>query len=251
MKKKKTKKKGNPFFLIISLACFIVAGKLIYDKLYDYAKTEEKYEDLKKEVVTDKGDERQIDWEKFKDTDVVAWIECGDIDYPVVHGENNSFYLHHSYDGEYTFSGSIFMNSHNSKLFKDNNTIIYGHNMKNGSMFGLLSRYLNEDYSDIKEFYIYRPDGTKHVYKMYTVAPTQYNSIFYNYEFDSMKDYLEYQKQIKNQSAVKFGVHTNIDRKMVTLSTCASIGSAQGKRTVLVGIEEKVIQIQEPASWWK
>lgn len=237
--------------MLISLVCLVIAGKLIYDKLNDYAKTHEKYEDLKKEVIIEKGNDRQIDWEKFKGTDVVAWVECGDIDYPVVQGTDNAFYLNHSYNGEYTFSGSIFMNSHNSKMFKDNNTIIYGHNMKSGDMFGLLSQYMDEEYLKTKEFYIYRPDGTKHVYKMYTVAPTQYNSIFYTYEFDSMHDYLEYQKQIKSESTVKFGIKTNIDRKMVTLSTCASIGSAQGKRVVLVGMEEKVIQVQKPASWWK
>lgn len=251
MKKKTKKKKGNPFFLFITLICLSIAGKLIYDKVVDYMKTKEKYDDLKEQVIDDNGEHRHIDWELFRGTDVIAWIECGEIDYPVVQGEDNSFYLHHSYDGAYTFSGSIFMNSYNSKMFQDNNTVIYGHNMKNGSMFGLLSRYMDEAYSTTKEFYIYRPDGTKHIYKMYAVAPTQYDSLFYTYSFNNMADYWDYQNQIKEASVVDFGVHANLDRKMVTLSTCASIGSAQGKRVVLVGMETQVIQVQEPASWWE
>ena len=245
------KKKGNVFFLLVTLICFGIAGKLIYDKLHDYAKTHEKYEDLKKEVISvDEKNFRHIDWEKFKDTDVIAWLECGDIDYPIVQGETNDTYLHHNYDGEYSFSGSIFMNSHNSKYFKDNNTIIYGHNMKSGEMFGILARYMSPDYGKKKEFYIYKPDGTIHIYKMYSVAPTVYNSIFYDYTFDTADDYEKYQEEIKKQSIIDYSLDKNIERKMVTLSTCASIGSAQGKRTVLVGMESEVVQVQEPASWW-
>lgn len=250
--KQRKKRKGNGFFIIICLCCLAVAGKLIYDKLYDYAQTDKKYEELREEVIIQDGNSRTINWEKFKGTDVVAWIECGDIDYPVVHGENNDYYLHHSYDSNaYTFSGSIFMNSHNSKTFSDNNTIIYGHNMKNGSMFGLLSRYLDENYTDTKEFYIYRPDGTKHIYKMFAAAHTLYNSRFYDYKFETIEDYQDYQKETKKASEAKYKIRVNPERKMVTLSTCASMGSAQGKRVVLVGMEEKVIQVQEPASWWK
>lgn len=248
------KKHGNPVFLIIALICVGIAGKLIYDKVSDYIKTRQKYDELRSDVTEDiEIDNRyhkRIDWEKFKGTDVIAWVELDDISYPIVHGENNDIYLHHSYDGQYTFSGSIFMNSHNSRYFKDNNTVIYGHNMRSGDMFGRLAKYMDKDYSSADEFYIYRPDGTKHIYKMYSIAPTVYNSEFYNISFDTAEDYREYQEKIKKESLIDYGMDVNIQRKMVTLSTCASIGSAQGKRTVLVGIEDEVIQVQDPASWW-
>lgn len=80
--------------------------------------------------------------------DVVGWIYCEGtvIDYPVMQGEDNDLYLHHAYDRAYSVSGSIFVDSKNRKGFADSNTIIYGHHMKNGSMFASLSKWSDQQY---------------------------------------------------------------------------------------------------------
>ena len=77
---------------------------------------------------------------------VIGWIEIPglSISYPVVQGTDNAYYLHHLFTGEYNSSGSIFADWHNQPDFADPNTIVYGHNMKNGSMFGTLSHYQDQ-----------------------------------------------------------------------------------------------------------
>ena len=92
--------------------------------------------------------------------DVIAWIDIPglSVSYPVVQGEDNSYYLHHLFTGEYNSSGSIFADCHNQPDFTDQNTIIYGHNMKNGSMFGTLSHYQDQVlWEENPYFYLYVP----------------------------------------------------------------------------------------------
>ena len=80
--------------------------------------------------------------------DMVAWITLDDtnIDYPVMQGEDNSKYLNVNPYGEYALSGSIFLDSRNSGDFSDPYSILYGHHMEYGVMFGALDEYLNESY---------------------------------------------------------------------------------------------------------
>ena len=91
-----------------------------------------------------------IDWNRLKKSgrDIVAWIDIPalGIAYPVVQGDDNEFYLHHLPNGEYKNAGSLFMEAANSPDLTDINTVIYGHNMDNGSMFGRFRNMTEEDY---------------------------------------------------------------------------------------------------------
>lgn len=91
-----------------------------------------------------------VDFETLQaqNPDIVAWIYCPDsrIHYPVVQGESNQDYLHRSHTGEYNSNGSLFLDFRNLSDFSDFNNIIYGHNMSNGAMFGMLKAYANPDY---------------------------------------------------------------------------------------------------------
>ncbi len=80
--------------------------------------------------------------------DVISWVYIPgtDVDYPLLRGADNEQYLHQSYNLQKTASGSIFMDYRCAADFTDDNTIIYGHNMKNGSMFGGLKKYADADY---------------------------------------------------------------------------------------------------------
>ena len=85
-----------------------------------------------------------------KNDDVVAWIYCPDtpINYPVVQAADNEAYLHRLLDGSKNSAGTLFMDFRNSSDFSDWNSVIYGHNMKNGSMFGTLMDYKTQSYFD-------------------------------------------------------------------------------------------------------
>lgn len=91
-----------------------------------------------------------VDFEGLRaiNPEVVGWIYCEGtgINYPVMQGENNDYYLTHSYDGAYNVSGSIFVEAENRAGFADRNTIIYGHNMKNDSMFAHLDNWAEPGY---------------------------------------------------------------------------------------------------------
>ena len=85
-----------------------------------------------------------------RNKDVIGWLYCPDtvINYPVVQGENNDQYLRKDLDGKYLVSGTLFADYRNGALGEDANYIIYGHNMKNGTMFSLLAKYKQQSYYD-------------------------------------------------------------------------------------------------------
>ena len=106
-----------------------------------------------------------IDFDELKkiNDDCVAWIyiEDTDINYPIVQGSDNSYYLKHLIDGKWNSSGSIFMDSRVSADISDRHSIIYGHHMKNGTMFSGLTKYKEQEYFDAHpEGWLITPEGT-------------------------------------------------------------------------------------------
>lgn len=243
------------FLLMVSLAC---GGYLIFCKLVSYEENEKIYTHVrelafaadtnadtnKKDNGSGKSRRGVIDWDSLKEYPIVAWIKCGaEIDYPVVQGEDNSYYLKHSYDGTYNMNGAIFVNSENQADFSDWNTVIYGHNMRSGKMFGTIKKYADPDYG-ADQFYIYLPDGTEHIYQIFAVAEVKDGSAAYLYTFSDKEDYCSYQQYVKECAYYDTGLEPDADRKMVTLSTCRSTGSAQGWRVIIVGREIACKQVQ-------
>ncbi len=105
-----------------------------------------------------------VDFDELRkvNEDIAAWIDFPgqNISYPVVQGSDNTHYLKYTFEGKRNAAGCIFVDSRNEGLLTDNNTIIYGHNMRNGSMFGLLKQYMEKDhYEQFPYFDLYLPDG--------------------------------------------------------------------------------------------
>ena len=163
------KKKYLTYFLIFIIFA-MASGALTYSILHlmkahqDYEDSRDVYEELEDDFIEhpDTQDESQpdtndgkyeylqIDFDGLRkvNPDVIAWIDIpgAGISYPVLQGEDNSYYLTHLASGQFGISGSIFMDYHNRPDFSDQNTIIYGHNMKNGTMFSDLKRYVDRDF---------------------------------------------------------------------------------------------------------
>lgn len=140
-------------------------GDVSYEKLQEYVQEPEEEEspESEKEKEEPKNRYLEIDFAGLKavNLDVIAWIQIPalDISYPVVQGKDNAYYLHHLFSGESNINGSIFVDCHNQPDFTDQNTIVYGHNMKNGSMFGTLDKYQDKElFEQHPEFYLYLPD---------------------------------------------------------------------------------------------
>lgn len=161
-----------------------------------------------------------FDYLKKINSDTVGYLSIDgvDINYPVVEGDNNDYYLNHSFDKTKNVAGWIFMDYRNSSsIFDDKNTVIYGHNMKDGSMFGKLKQLKN---SDIDTIYYYDEENkiTFKIISMYEIDAEDY------YITTNMNDneYLKFLNTIKGRSIKKIDYNPSLEDKIITLSTCSS-----------------------------
>ena len=169
-----------------------------------------------------------IDWLAFYEEmkglnpDYVGWIilEGTQINYPIVQAADNDYYLHRLFDGTENFSGTLFADYRSTDLFKSGNTIIHGHNMKNGSMFAGLLKYREEwFYNSHKRFSVYTEEG-EIVYEVFAIYSTDPVSTSYVTEFASDEEYVNWLNLMYEQSVVKPPVELNADTQVLTLSTC-------------------------------
>ena len=187
--------------------------------------------DQKKEEV-----KYEIDFKTLKEenSDTVGYIKVNNtnINYVVVKGTDNKFYLNHNFNKKYNVAGWIFADYHNKFDGTDKNIIIYGHNTHNGSMFNTLANSLKKEWYTNKENHIITlvtEYGTQYyeVFSTYSIVPEDY---YIKTEFND-DEFANFIQNIKMRSFYDYGVSlTNID-KILTLSSC--IGNHGEKRVVL------------------
>ena len=222
-------KKLYGIFMIAAIAVFLFAAGRILQVYLNYRESQKVYEQMEEftqktenqdlspeggpgktpEEVAEQGF-LQVDFDKLREInpDVIAWIEIPGlkISYPVVQGRDNDYYLHHLITGENHKSGSIFMDFHNQKDLSDRNSIIYGHNMKDGSMFGTLDQYQSQVlYQNYPCFYIYVP-GYIYEYQIFSCyeAPTDHPA--YTYDFPASEDYEVFLETLQRSAAYDTGM---------------------------------------------
>jgi len=167
---------------------------------------------------------RQIDFEALFaiNPDVVAWLECEGtiIDYPVVQGTDNSYYLKHLLDGTQHRFGTLFVDKDNTPGFVDDNTIIYGHHIKAGDMFYILKHYREEGYYEAHPYFmLYTPEKTYRI-DLFAGFLTSANDNFY-LNFGTEESFAEYIAEIRKNSTFESPVEMTPSDQMVTLYTCA------------------------------
>lgn len=225
--------------IIVSLAASIAVYSClqlasIYMQ-YDYIDKMDKK--LISDVVTGKTNDalkRKINWIELKkiNPDIIGWIYIPDtrIDYPIMKSDETYKYLKLNYMKQKSISGSIFLDQRNSSTFNDSNTIIYGHNMKNGSMFSDLRNFVDQKYMDKHiNIYIYTPDSKVRIYKCFSGVYTEATSDMYQTDID----YSKYTAAVINMAMAKEKIDTTKKSPLVMLSTCTMAHS--NKRTVLYG----------------
>ena len=183
--------------------------------------------------------ENPIDFDSLQEInpDVIGWLEMEAVDtinYPIVQGEDNDYYLHRTFQGTDNFAGSIFMDYMNKSNFGQRNTIIYGHNMKNGSMFGSLKDYRDQEvYNKSPYFWIYTPTRI-YKYEIFSCAEVDKFGQDYQITFQDKEDFQEFIYHAQDQSLYDTGVDVDYTDTVVTLSTCtgneATRFIVQGKR---------------------
>ena len=181
----------------------------------------------------------EVDFNKLKEinSNINAWIYMEDsiINYPIVKGNDNSFYLNHSIDGKYNPNGSLFIDYRNKDNFEDMVTYIYGHHMKNNTMFGNLELFKEQNYYDNhKEMYLFTKEEN-YILELFAGFTTADGSEIYNYiNSDSNKKLVDY---AKSKSNFITNIEISNKDKVVVLSTCSY--DYENARYVLLGILKK------------
>ena len=154
--------------------------------------------------------------------DVVAWItaEGLPLDLPVVQGEDNDFYLTHRFDREPNRLGTLFVDMHNKPDFSDKNTVIYGHNMNDGSMFASLVNYKSQDfYNDFPTLDLFTPQGD-YTIEIFAGQLADGNDPFIQFDFKDDMDFMTYITYLKVISTFESPVEVSTEDQIITLSTC-------------------------------
>lgn len=159
--------------------------------------------------------------------DIYAWIRIPGtkVDYPIVQREgDNGYYLNHTIDGKKKTEGSIYTEDYNSKDFEDANTVIYGHNMKNGSMFKTLHKYKDKQFlMDNSEIYIYQKDRVLK-YKIFAAYIYDNRHLMLSFDFEDENIFRNYLNNVLTKRDMSSNINTNVDvtanDKIITLSTC-------------------------------
>lgn len=168
--------------------------------------------------------------------EVVGWLIVNDteISYPVVRGSDNDKYLRTAYDGTKNNAGSIFMNANNAADLSDANTLIYGHHMRDDSMFGKLMDFEDPAYlNEHRYFTIYNESG-EHRYEIFSAFVTFSASFVYTDHFAYSWDFYDFIQKAKDSSVLDMGVEVSESDRIVTLSTCTSRGN-RAERFVVMG----------------
>lgn len=172
-----------------------------------------------------KSNRLKINWEKLMKTnsDVIGWIDIPDtnISYPILKGKSNEEYLNLDINKKYIKSGSIFVDSDNKKPFIDFNTIIYGHNLLNSSMFSDLEKYNKTKFADSHPIvYIYTPDGECLEYKVFSFHKA--NSMDAEIYITDVKDKAKYINTAKKENILKTDIDESKISRLITMSTCTN-----------------------------
>ncbi len=155
--------------------------------------------------------------------DARAWLCLPDtvIDYPVVQGRDNDYYLHHLLDGSENPGGSLFLDFRSPSDFTGWNTLIYGHNMSDGSMFHTLPRFKEQSFYEQHPFlYLNTPQGDYRL-EVFACFVTWHDSRVYIRDFGSRTEFMEWVDLMRSYSDISSDVEVGPDDRIVTLSTCS------------------------------
>lgn len=184
-----------------------------------------------------------LDWDYLKEQneDIYAWIYIPDtmIDYPILqHETDDSYYLEYNLDGSKGYPGCIYTERVNDKDFTDHNTLIYGHNMKNGTMFRDLHSFADKSFFEEHPYvFIYTPEEI-FVYEIFGAYKFTDAHILYNYDCYSSDGFASYLEMIETDYGTKGnfkdGVEVTGSDRIITLSTC--VGGEDDKRYLVQAV---------------
>ena len=211
------------FINLVLIITFIISSYTVITKINDYIKADKVYEEVRNIKVNVKEDKKEIIDLSNINKDYKGWITIKNtnIDYPIVQSKNNSYYLNKDINKNYLPSGSIFLDFRNNG-FEDKNTVIYGHYMRNKTMFGQLKNYKKKDFFDKNKLVsVSTPNGEVLNYEIFSVYVTDKDDNYIKTNFENDFDYGIFLKKITDKSMFKPNINLTTNDKILTLSTCS------------------------------
>ncbi|MCD7982505.1 MAG: class B sortase [Clostridiales bacterium] len=251
-KKKKRKKGGRAvtvIVLVVAVVVIVFSLSRLLPILSDYHQSEQSYQDLAEQYV-DRGDDSDteedgdgygdgdeawasvvIDFDALKqiNPDVIGWIRFDDttavaVDYPILYAGDNDTYLRTDLYGASHTAGSIFLEAANTPDFSDYHNIIYGHNMRNGTMFGTLKQYRrDEDFYESNQYFTIYTESAAYRYRIFAYEVVTDDSAIYTVGYEPDDAYQELIDLMLSLSLRDTGIVPDITDRIVTLSTCTSV----------------------------
>jgi len=250
--KERSMKKVIKTLIIIILLLIVIAGAayLIYNHKVQ-EDTKDIYEQLQEQVEDDLEEEPEekkvripIDFKKLKkaNADIYAWIKVKGtrINYPIVqHPTDDNYYLYYTIDGIKGYPGSIYTQSCNEKDFTDFNTVIYGHNMKNGSMFHDLHLFEDEEFFEKHDKVTIYTETERKRYKIFAAVVYSDRHLIHGFNYDNAKGRKKFLQSLKDSHSMSNHYREDVvvdeNSHIITMSTC--IGSRPNNRYLVLAVE--------------
>lgn len=238
----KDRKKQILIWIAMAFALFVLLFGLfhVFDTVSQYGRAEKEYRKLQEAVTstgvpesekadTDPGIEINLEALKKENPDTVGWIyyPALNINYPIMQDEDNTYYIKRTFEGEKNAAGSLFLDCKNNEDFEDIHSIIYGHNMRNGSMFGDLKE-IREEQTVAKNpyFWIFLEDSIN-TYQIFSYHDEETKDNSFLTSFEKEEDYEKFLQHIEEMSEEDLESAPVSSDKVVTLCTCTSDSSVR------------------------
>ncbi len=234
MNNKKKNKRMNPktvkllllFFFVLILTEMAYFGLKILQDSREYNTGNETYQDIQEQVIhTEEGATSLVDFNVLEEInpDIRGWLILPDtiIDYPVVKGADNDYYLKHLFTGEYNTLGTLFIDFRNREPFEDRNTVIYGHAMLNGSMFAALEQYKKQDFYEGHKQFFYESKDKSYILEPVAGKVMDATTPFVQFNFKDDQEFLDYVNEYIGQSTFRSDVSIGRDDRIVMMIKCS------------------------------
>lgn len=211
--KKNSKKPWINLIIILCVIVFAVCFGVLYSWYLESKNANDEIRQIKPITITQRNGNK----------DYVAWLKIDgtNIDYPVMQKDGSpEYYLRKNYKGEYSYSGTPFLDSR-CNINSSQNLIIYGHNMRDGAMFACLTKFKNKSYADEHQTVELNVKGTVQKYKLYAVCVVDFDDGWYGYTDQISQDtFNELMAHIQNKSSYTSNEKAEYEDFFITLSTC-------------------------------
>lgn len=248
------KRRVRALIILLLAAVFTVSSGMLVHELIQYRQGEKTYDEAKKiakipdfsKIKSQKntatasdssggstgdpyaGALSRMDFTALKkvNSDIFGWILIPNtvISYPLLDGNSNRYYLQHTWKKQKSVVGAIFLEQKNSASLSEFNTIVYGHNMKNGSMFGTLKKYGDRNYWKAHPFIYLTTSSGSRQYEIFAAYEVSTQGKTYQVEFSSEAAKASFLSYCRKHSVISTGISPKSYDYILTLSTCTGHG---------------------------